>query len=57
MNYAWSEFSKLLAPSNAKINIAKQDLMPSDGTTDSFSLNYEKFLQYDEKGPEFFCGF
>ena len=27
----------------------KSILMPSDGTTDSFSLNYEKFLQYDEK--------
>jgi hypothetical protein len=29
-------------------------LMPSDGTTDSFSLNYEKFLQYDEKDQKIF---
>jgi hypothetical protein len=27
----------------------KKFLMPAEDTTDSFSLNYEKFLQYDQK--------
>ena len=41
--------NKVMVPPNTK-----SILMPSDGTTDSFSLNYEKFLQYDEKDQKIF---
>ena len=32
----------------------KKFLMPAEDTTDSFSLNYEKFLQYDENDQKIF---
>ena len=45
-------------PDNVNKNMVppktKTILMPSAETTDSFSLNYEKFLQYDEKDQKIF---